>query len=563
MEARDLFSMDRSIFDTELDNLISAASTAMDSSPPAPSTSTPPSSPYIPSDPRLRNQAATMQGHASKKQKVEEGASITVEPVTPSPSRSVGFTLSEPQSYSPTRLHSDEDLANSGNHSPRVLSPSSARTRHSDAHRIKQVFHDPPVQPQDLPEYGDSPDRPRAPLSSHNDPTSSPSTASAPSFTWPTAAPDASTWATNRNAVQRQWDVRKTDLEYDALLELRRNEHPHQVDRYVPPRGNPEPHRHSVRLRRDAHFPFTALPDRVQTRILELLLVSREPIRIDFTWLRTFVQGHARVPPTATELAHEGETYRIPLPWDRITAGVARMQDDMRPFSFALEERALRTRKRRAPCRGLTTSLLKVSRDVHRRAAAVFYGANSLHFPSPTSAWLQLESLLATIGPVNRGYLHSINIYVPLWSSGVHDDYVEGAILDLTSPVSRLAVIKPPARDRLLAAVRSCVAFLLAAGSLHTLTLELDPYHAAAFCAPTQRYTGHLLAMADAGEFVRRKQEGVGLLKRAGECLPRKPVVRVLGPGQVEWAASKRTFGKADRVVVAAAEEYGWDAAQP
>ena len=167
---------------------------------------------------------------------------------------------------------------------------------------------------------------------------------------------------------------------------------------------------------------------------------------------------------------------------------------------------------------------------------------------------MQLESFLATIGPSNIACLRSINISAPLWHLGVREDYIEGAILDLTSPVSRMAVIKPPARDRLLAAIQSSVDALIHAGSsFDTLTLHLFLTHAGAFSGRHDGTT--LLAMSDAEEVVRRKQKGVELLRRFSESLPRKPVLRLLGTGR---AGSKGMVRKANQTVMDEAGKYGW-----
>ncbi|KAK4954481.1 hypothetical protein LTR10_007912 [Elasticomyces elasticus] len=115
----------------------------------------------------------------------------------------------------------------------------------------------------------------------------------------------------------------------------------------------------------------------------------------------------------------------------------------MEPFKVALEQRADKARPQKSPCIGLTTSTLLVSRAMHNVAARVFYEQNTFSFPSATSAWMLLESFLVTIGANNVGRLRSLQIHVPIWRHGVNHDYIEGAIMDLASPVSRLAVIKP------------------------------------------------------------------------------------------------------------------------
>jgi hypothetical protein len=124
--------------------------------------------------------------------------------------------------------------------------------------------------------------------------------------------------------------------------------------------------------------------------------------------------------------------------------GVSQMQEDMSSFTQALEQRAAKTSKIKAPCRHLTASLLRVSRFMHAQAAKVFYGGNTFYFPWSTTSWMQLESFLATIGPQNVALLRNLRVHAPLWYLGLQADFLEGSILDLTSPASRLAVNMPP-----------------------------------------------------------------------------------------------------------------------
>lgn len=179
------------------------------------------------------------------------------------------------------------------------------------------------------------------------------------------------------NTVKRQWDPRKDDLDYEALLELRRNEKLQNVDRYVPGPQPREP-------RPEEKFPFTRLPEKVQRQILSLLLVSSDPVTIDFYWLRPFVRGHARIPDVMQSVEHGGTTYSFPVSWTRLLSDVDIMRRDMLQFDEALETRGTKTKWSRSPCRGLTTSLLRVSRHVHNIAAQVLYGENVFKFPCAT-----------------------------------------------------------------------------------------------------------------------------------------------------------------------------------
>ncbi|KAK3634221.1 hypothetical protein LTR56_015428 [Elasticomyces elasticus] len=276
------------------------------------------------------------------------------------------------------------------------------------------------------------------------------------------------TWATVRNAVRRQDDPYKDDMAYEALLELRRNEKIENVDRYVPD-------------------PTKASP---------------WPIKLDFSWLRSFFTGHARVPTASSYSQHDAE---------QAFQDVQTMERDMEPFKVALEQRADKARPQKSPCIGLTTSTLLVSRAMHNVAARVFYEQNTFSFPSATSAWMLLESFLVTIGANSVGRLRSLQIHVPIWRHGVNHDYIEGAIVDLASPVSRLAVIKPPARDRLLSAVKHCVHALQEAGELTTFEPRIEPIVRLA-----DLWTGQILdstSSLNEQDCEARKQEGAKLLK--------------------------------------------------
>ncbi|KAK0260019.1 hypothetical protein LTS09_005353 [Friedmanniomyces endolithicus] len=275
------------------------------------------------------------------------------------------------------------------------------------------------------------------------------------------------TWITVRNAVQRQVDPRKDDLKYESLLRIRRNEKTKDIDRYVPESGERRPPKHTQpATRRSGLFPFEKLPETVRSRILTLLLVSSNPISLDFTWLRSFFTGHSRVPSPDTSVERNGVKHQIPKSLDQVIHAVDDMEHDMIPFRIALEQRADKVRPHKSPCVGLTASLLRVSRVMHKDSARIFYEQNTFSFLCPTTAWMLLELFLITIGSTNAAHIRSIEVHVPLWHQGLAYGYIEGAILDLASPVSRLAVIRPPARDRLLSAIEQCVFILQQAGQL-------------------------------------------------------------------------------------------------
>lgn len=220
------------------------------------------------------------------------------------------------------------------------------------------------------------------------------------------------TWPTLSNTVRRQWDPRKDDIEYELLLEQRRKEKLQNVDRYVPDRQgrNKRPSSFSNGFSSEPSkvFPLDLLPEKIKLRIFGLLLISPDSITIDFYWLRPFVKGHARVPDVTQKVEHEGTTYALPVSWEKLLSDIELMRGDMLQFGGALETRGVKTKWTRSPCRGLSTGLLRVSRNIHKVAAQVFYGENIFKFPSATNAWMQLDSFLATIGSQNVASIQHI-----------------------------------------------------------------------------------------------------------------------------------------------------------
>ncbi|KAI7284361.1 hypothetical protein KC345_g2293 [Hortaea werneckii] len=196
------------------------------------------------------------------------------------------------------------------------------------------------------------------------------------------------------------------------------------------------------------------LPPKIRDRIYMLLLTKDGSIQIDFTWLRPFVNGHARVPAPAMTVRHDKPEYHIPVPFDRLVQDVTLMQGDMKPYAAALENKIIKTHAYRAPVRGFAIPLLRIPKKRHEEAARGLYTHNTFSFPRSPSAWIVLESFLATIRKTNIAHLHKIDLHVPMWHLGVQADFVKGAILNLILPAVKMTVRTPPARDRLLLAYK-------------------------------------------------------------------------------------------------------------
>ena len=426
---------------------------------------------------------------------------------------------------------------------------------HMHPSRKAQLF-EPPAASSDAESKFEHVATPRA-IASAGPPTSATRANVTPLGIPPRPAKDTTTWSTLRNTIHRQWDPRKGDLDYEEVLKHRRSERLDGVDRYVP-MWSPD----ILPKKSNMHpFPFRRLPSNVREKILSFLLVSDGPIEIEFNWLRPFVKGHARVPTVMQKLqSDDGTFYLAPVPWQTLLADVGSMKADMAQFRSALETRGVKTKGRRSPARYLTTSLLRVSRGIHTAAARLFYGENTFHFSNAPAAWMQLESFLQTIGPQNVKEIKHIRIAPPMFHRGIQEDYVEGAILDLMSPATRMAVIKPPPRDRLLSAIKHSVTKLMEAGSLETMNVDLE--HPMASDLWSGRYVNdkRLINVAEAERHVERKAAGVALLMQASEALAAKgnrPVLTLYHFAKPS-KSDRNQFRGAFAGLIMEAEKYGW-----
>lgn len=297
----------------------------------------------------------------------------------------------------------------------------------------------------------------------------------------------------------------------------------------------------------------------MKKQIFRLLLVAPDPVTIDFYWLRPFVNGHARVPAVNQSVEHEGTTYQIPVSWARLLSDIDLMRADMQQFSKALEERGAKQRRSRTPCRSLTPGLLRVSRGFHKLAAPIFYGQNTFKFPCAISAWMQLDSFLATIGAKNTSSIQRLRVHAPMWHRSIQEDFVEGTLVDLLSPASRMAVIKPPPHDRLLSAVRHTVIALLGSNLTH-LPLDLGNGLDADYWSGRLANDRKLISLAEVEEFVLRKQEGIALLKQLSDKLAAthhaRPLLhlRQFSSDAADYTDFRMRFAR----VRLEADKYGW-----
>ncbi|KAI7326037.1 hypothetical protein KC326_g487 [Hortaea werneckii] len=377
---------------------------------------------------------------------------------------------------------------------------------------------------------------------------------------------DATSW----KAVHRPWDIQKQDRDHDELSKLRRREGLKDVNRYMPALDSSSHHDHAFAPNKlpsrsqERKYPtlrrlsFSELPQKIRDRIYKLLLTKDGPIQIDFTWLRPFINGHARIPAHAMIVRHEKSEYQIPVPFDRLVQGVASMQGDMKPYTAALENKVTKTHASRAPARDLAIPLLRVSKRLHDEAARVLYAHNTFSFPRSTTAWMLLESFLATIGKTNIAHLHEINIHVPMWHLGVQADFVEGAILNLVLPAVKMTVRSPPAHDRLLSAIKYVTEALGHAHDLQHLVFGLDYGRETDIWTERYHNTRSLISVSDAEEFAIRRKKGTELLHQLSETIPSSPKLRVFATSEMMTRQAKETFKKKLPRIQREAAKYGW-----
>lgn len=155
--------------------------------------------------------------------------------------------------------------------------------------------------------------------------------------------------------------------------------------------------------------------------------------------------------------------------------------------------------------------------------------------------------------------LTCLGIHVPLWHRGVQQDFVDGALVDVFSPASRMAVIKPPPHDRLLSAIKRSVNMLLG-GNIVTLSLDLENGPAADYFTGRYSRDKSLISLAEAEEFVERKYKGIELLSQLSEVLAtgqNRPILSLHRPSRSSF--DKKEFRKRLPGLAAEAEKYGWE----
>ena len=137
--------------------------------------------------------------------------------------------------------------------------------------------------------------------------------------------------------------------------------------------------------------------------------------------------------------------------------------------------------------RGLTISLLFVSRSVHRKAARCFYGNNVFEFPDARDAWMHLDSFLKTIGPDNVSNMQQLSVAMPNWFHDLASDRVAVALLDAFSPITRLAAVDNAAEAPLPSAISSCTSILAGHTGLKSFQIDISLREIYLFTNPSRR----------------------------------------------------------------------------
>jgi hypothetical protein len=270
---------------------------------------------------------------------------------------------------------------------------------------------------------------------------------------------------------------------------------------------------------------------------------------MDTAHLTAFVHENVHV-PTATLVGEHGKHLLKPPHV---------LQPELEKMEADLHDIPLDQWPSRRVVRGLTLSLLYVSRAIHRTAARAFYSNNVFEFLNARNAWLHLESFLTTIGPRNASSLQRISVAAPRWLPDACSDNVAGAVLDALSPITRLAAFTDAAEDRLLSAIATCTSALTTQGGLKNFRIKMKLSDVQSFLKYRHYASDYDLSTAEKGAHVKRKEEGIRLLCTLSDALGPgcKPVLVIdasmSGPEErfVEPSVLSR--------IEVTAERYGWD----
>lgn len=396
-----------------------------------------------------------------------------------------------------------------------------------------------------------------------------------------------------QRAIRRQEDSSLDDQDYEELRNFRRRENPDGVDRYVPDYedhllqrttcGQEGPqsatslplrlvdsaeqrekmeYQPTHNIARGRRLSLLDLPNDALEIIISLVLVREEQITVDYSWLiSSLLVDKSNIPPTTRTITIDGRDHVVPLPHSTVQDSIDSLQKDLAFAEADMLQHAAKMKPHRAPARGLSMAVLLLSRSIHETAARIFYSQNRFCFPNTANAWITLEAFLVTIGTTNAQHVQHLSIHAPLWHPGIEHDAVQGALMDSLSPATRLAIIKPPPADRLLAAIFTCVDILTESGALQSLDILLPyPEHVKCWIAKHSVVHRTLVSFSETEAIAERKAQGIAMLRHLSESLgsQNKPTVTIRSAGPI--MRNTLTVFRATFLthIIREADRYGW-----
>jgi hypothetical protein len=317
---------------------------------------------------------------------------------------------------------------------------------------------------------------------------------------------------------------------------------------------------------RPTTFPkFMRLPEDVQDIIYGMLLQSDKPIRLMNSWFKPDMPPGLKV-PSPTIIINGVTSLKSP----------GLLHSELQRMRSALENQRMRVALENASqnqqshkhqrIKGLTLSLLLVSKSVHERAAQSFYGENVFDFLELSESWLHLDTFLTSIGCKNAKRIQHLRLKVPKWYPNASADAIAGALIDAASSGRRSVSLVIQTEDRLLSAISACTQMIATVSNLKSFSIHMQHKEMAAFLNVARENWGFALSADEKVSHEKRKEAGVRLLRALGDALSPgcKPLLVVSGTtGSLHCTRSEKKGLQSNinslPLVVTEAERYGWD----
>lgn len=372
-----------------------------------------------------------------------------------------------------------------------------------------------------------------------------------------------------KRRLQEDAEDSHADKHHERRRQKLRKTTPEDVDRYVTHSSRahrkPESKTISLQLKKDpkskesepmnppASFAgFTKLPDDLRDKILTILLKSDDTIELNPAELLPFITKHASI-HTAEQIQKSGVYMKRP-------AVVRSQLERMKSLLAVVPHDQWRGILTRPHTGGLTLSLMRVSKEMHERAARIMYGSNTFHFSNVENAWMHLQSFLTTVGASNAGHIRHIRLPAPRWYRGISRDAIAGTLLDVMNPATYLAVPTMPVNDRLLSAVEACTRALIETGNLESMQVDISfPVDVLHFIGERSQDYQHPIHPSEEKDQVLREAAGMEALKQLSDALSpgNKPVLVMYAVEQVNPRIAKK-FRSHLAKVIRVATNYGW-----